>query len=296
MVNTFRADMPRPLVGVGHSFGGNLLAYLSLLHPRLLTTLVLMDPVFNSGFNNGPLSLSSIRRDRWPSRESAVASFRRSPFYAGWDERVLAAWVQFGLQDVPGSPPEVTLSTSKHQESFTFMRPLLQGVDTTTGRRVFRRDRLPDVTDDYLLQVKQDANNSSIPRQLYRPEVPNTNARLAHLRPGVCFVFGGLSALSTPKNRAEKMEFTGRAVGGSGGVPAGRVREVVLPKTGHLVAMEEPQECARATADWIAQELDFWREEEAELASWWQKPVAKKQVMDEEWRSFIGPTKRPVKL
>ena len=37
--------MPRPLVGIGHSMGGQQLAHLALMHPRLLSLLVLVDPV-----------------------------------------------------------------------------------------------------------------------------------------------------------------------------------------------------------------------------------------------------------
>ena len=42
MVNHFRTSMPRPIVGVGHSMGGAQLANLSLIHPRLFTSLSLI--------------------------------------------------------------------------------------------------------------------------------------------------------------------------------------------------------------------------------------------------------------
>ncbi|EFX03400.1 toxin biosynthesis protein [Grosmannia clavigera kw1407] len=292
MVNTFRAEMPRPLVGIGHSFGGTIVTYLSLMHPRLLSSLVLLDPVLHfypttpvSGFN--PLALSAVRRDQWPSREAAAAAFRQSKFYAAWDQRVLDAWLAYGLRELPTTPATgearpVTLATTKHQEVFTFLRPLMQGIDGTTGRRVFRRDRLPDVSDKSLERLG--ATN-----RLFRPEVPNTTEQLGHLRPGVCYVFGGISPMSTPDVRREKMELTGVQVGGSGGVAAGRVRQVVLPTTGHLVAMEQPTACARAAAETIAAELVLWREEEADLALWWRRKDADKQVLDDEWRSFIEP-------
>lgn len=35
MINHFRKEMPRPLVGLGHSMGGCQIAYLSTLHPHL---------------------------------------------------------------------------------------------------------------------------------------------------------------------------------------------------------------------------------------------------------------------
>jgi pimeloyl-ACP methyl ester carboxylesterase len=44
MINCFRDDMSRPIVGIGHSVGAAQLVFLSLMHPRLLTSLVLIEP------------------------------------------------------------------------------------------------------------------------------------------------------------------------------------------------------------------------------------------------------------
>ncbi|KAL1898209.1 hypothetical protein Sste5346_003615 [Sporothrix stenoceras] len=315
MINTFRREMPRPLVGIGHSFGGSLIANLALMHPRLFSTLVLLDPVLNfqmvgPAFGFTPLELSAVRREVWPSRAAAAASFKRSKFYAAWDPRVLDAWIQYGLRDLPtkwfpdpaaavgkkdGSSnaadnsadgPPVTLTTTKHQEVFTFLRPLIQGIDLETGRRVFNRQRLPDIS------------NASIAgfgtSKLYRPEVPNTAAQLPHLRPGVCYIFGETSNMSTPDLRKEKMDLTGVGVGGNGGVASGRTKGVVLEKTGHLVAMDLPTVCAEHAASWIGKELELWREEERELqAAWWPRSDEAKQTIDAEWDSFIAKKPKP---
>ena len=152
MVNHFRAQMPRPIVGIGHSMGGSNLVNLSLMHPRLLETLVLIDPVIarlpSVNGNWGPASASAFRRDRWPSRKVAETSFKRSKFYQTWDPRVLDRWIKYGLRELPtkiypdpqpmpaatGSTvtpeptvtpnvtanyeeKEVTLTTTKHQDS-----------------------------------------------------------------------------------------------------------------------------------------------------------------------------------
>ncbi|KAI0543193.1 hypothetical protein GGR58DRAFT_451075 [Xylaria digitata] len=47
MTNVFRAEMPRPIIGIGHSFGGSILTCLSLIHARLFSTLILLDPVIH---------------------------------------------------------------------------------------------------------------------------------------------------------------------------------------------------------------------------------------------------------
>ena len=133
MVNKFRDQMPRPIIGVGHSMGGCQLANLALLHPRLFETLVLVDPVIHqvvtlSG-NVSPAVASARRREVWPSREAAATAFKKSKFYQTWDPRVLERWVEYGLRDMPtkifpdAKRPEVTLTTTKHQEVMTFLRP-----------------------------------------------------------------------------------------------------------------------------------------------------------------------------
>ncbi len=60
--------------------------YLSQMRVRLLTMLVLMDPVLQYRFVDLPfgystLALSAVRRDLWPSCEAAAASMGRSDFY-----------------------------------------------------------------------------------------------------------------------------------------------------------------------------------------------------------------------
>ena len=157
MINHFRQSMPRPLIGIGHSMGGANLVQLSLMHPRLFSTLVLIDPVIAPAPSNGnwiPAKASAGRRDRWPSRAAAAQSFKKSKFYSVWDPRVLDLWIKYGLRNLPthiypsvtaasSTPPvisvdagasiiptpnpdteqEVTLTTTKHQEVFSFLRP-----------------------------------------------------------------------------------------------------------------------------------------------------------------------------
>src|ERR1700712_3676084 len=96
--------MKRPLFGIGHSMGGTHLANLSLIHPSLFEGLILVDPVITRFLqNDGPIGakLSTVRRDRWPSRQIAAESFKKSRFYQAWDPRVLELWNQHGLRDLP---------------------------------------------------------------------------------------------------------------------------------------------------------------------------------------------------
>lgn len=293
MVNHFRKEMPLPLFGVGHSFGGNNLVRLALIHPRLFTSLTLLDPVIvaqsrNSGGGGAPIA-STFRRDLWPSREAAAASFRKSPFYKSWDPRVLEAWTKYGLRETPtllypNEKGSVTLTTTKHNEVQTFIRPLFSDPANGPLAPITHRSH-PDV-------------DPSIPSgdKFYSPAPPIVLGQLPQLRPSVLYIFGGTSDMAAPSANAEKMRLTGAGTGGSGGAARGRVKEVVLEGVGHLIAMEAPEKAAENTARWIGQEMQLWRQEAEKFAGWAKMDVVEKQVLSEKWKSVLGgdPRKRKV--
>lgn len=302
MINHFREHMKRPLIGIGHSMGGNNLVNLSLLHPRLLTSLILIDPVMlrfpSAQANFGPARASTVRRDRWPSRAEAETSIKKSKFYQAWDPRVLAKWMEHGLRDLPTAlypevststilPPvsadpstasipaeknterEVTLQTTKHQEVSTFLRPNF----SPTPNMVTHPDIDPD---------------SPPTSPFYRPEPIATFKRLPHLRPSVLYVFGDQSDLSAPLMKADKMAQTGIGVGGSGGVVKGRVSEHTFKGVGHLIPMEVVGETADVSAEWLVPELERWRTaEEVETREWSAVPRSEKSQLSEEYKTVM---------
>ncbi|KAF2460932.1 Alpha/beta hydrolase family-domain-containing protein [Lineolata rhizophorae] len=300
MVNVFRTQMVRPMIGIGHSYGGHSLVNLSLMHPRLLETLVLIDPVFMRVWSREgsfrPAYMSSRRRDIWPSRAAAAQAFKKSPFYQAWDPRVLENWLQYGLRELPTTlyphnpeaasprsssapraiaapttaeptiaPPAtsapddrpVTLTTTKHQEVFTFLRPAFAPTGT---------EPLPD-----RLRVP-DLDPSTLPPEapFYRAEGIMTFNRLPELRPSVLYIFGSASALSAPEAIADKMKFTGVGMGGSGGAEKGEVEYVVLKDAGHLIPMERVVETAEESSRWVGKRLARWREDEELMKRQWQ--------------------------
>ena len=295
MVNHFRSEFPMPIVGIGHSLGGNILVNLALMHPRLLSTLVLLDPVIqiysSTPIGAGPnvAQMSTFRRDLWPSRQEADASFRKSKFYQAWDPRVLDRWCQFGIRETPTAlyPHEkegsVTLATTKHQECFNFLRPSWEAF-SEDGETIINRDLVPDL----------DPNNPTR-YPFYRMEPPKTLARLGELRPSVLYIFGELSDMSFPEGRKLKMEVTGSKHGGSGGVKAGRVKEKLLKGIGHLVAMEASDQCADAAAPWLGQEMKRIEQERKSYEEWTKKSMAEKTTLSEEWKRRIGGPLKPPK-
>ncbi|KAK2790548.1 hypothetical protein FQN52_005567 [Onygenales sp. PD_12] len=305
-INLKRAEMPRPIFGVGHSMGGNNLINLALMHARLITSLVLMDPVvhrleishrdhsFHTKSNNIPTTTaaSSHRRDIWPSRSTAAELLKKNKFYQTWDPRVLDRWIQYGLRELPTAlhplPPNtsptdekpVTLTTSSHQEVFTFSRPNYTG--NLAGDAPINRLTHPDLVPDQTYGFP-----------FYRPEAPRTFAQLPHLRPSVFYIFADKSDMCLPQLTQDKLNFTGTGVGGSGGVAEGRVKSVLLNNVGHLIPMEAVGEAADHVAGWIGKEMERWRAEEEEFREMWaKKSTIEKTTIDEEWKKYVKPPVR----
>lgn len=288
MINHFRVEMPLPIIGVGHSMGACSLVNLSLMHPRLFTTVVLIEPVINAHAGDhssmeggrGPASLSTFRRDIWPSKAAAVASFRKQKFYQTWDPRVFDLWVEHGLRPTPTAlyPDErngsVTLSTTKAQEVWTFLRPRF---NPPTRDSAEHREAYPDF-DSRL--------GGAVP--FYRPEPPRTFEMLPHLRPSTLFIFGGDSFMASPLLIGQKMKVTGTGWGGSGGAKEGRVKEVTLKGTGHLVPMEVVGQCADLISEWVEKELPRWQKQQQAYNEWTKIPLRERQILSEEWKSRVG--------
>lgn len=270
------------------------------MHPRLLSSLILIDPViqlYPSALDvSGPAAASTFRRDLWPSRENAETSFLRSKYYQQWDPRVLSRWFKYGLREVPTALyPEtdaapsgkkaVTLCTSKHQEVFTFLRPN------------FNMRRKPDGT-----IVPAETNpvdlDPTTPNTypFYRPEAIVAFKNLPYLRPSVLWVFGGKGAVPRVEDRNEKKEITGIGVGGSGGAKAGRVEMVTFEEVGHLVPMEVVDQTARVAAEWIGREVKrLTKADEKFHAGWSKMGKRQRQVISEEWERMIKPSNQSQK-
>ncbi|KAJ5634797.1 alpha/beta-hydrolase [Penicillium herquei] len=231
MINQFRDQMPRPLIGIGHSAGGAQIANLAFMHPRLLSSIIFLDPAIlktpPTQFREHPIFHKYIlnRPASWPSRAQAEASIPKWPTYAGWDKRCLQRFLEYGLVDlpVPESSSEdvkvnvpVAFATSVAQEiHFLGRRPM--GQRQADGKMKLDRDAAPDV--DPL-----DAGDL-----LYRHEMRATWNLLPELRPSAKFILGGKSYLPLHELR-EGIQLCGTGRSGSGGIQSGRVCEVMLKR------------------------------------------------------------------
>jgi pimeloyl-ACP methyl ester carboxylesterase len=321
MVNHFREQMPRPIVALGHSMGGCQLTYLSLLHPRLFETIILIDPVIQrfTTFkgNYEPANASARRRDVWPSREAAAAAFKRSRFYKSWDPRVLDLWIKYGLRDLPtalipssesmtiydqtSSPmtpltteptltpspgPAVTLTTTKHQEVFSFLRPNFPPEDPSKPGPHSVTEQNPYPLNSRTHPDIVPTANPQVP--FYRSESLICSENLPHVRPSVFYIFGTASNLSEPELRNDKLSRTGVGVSGSGGVPAGRVKSYVMEGGSHLMPMERVNECADQCADWFCSEIRRWQSNEVEdFKDWEGKTKREKQTLSARYLDML---------
>jgi pimeloyl-ACP methyl ester carboxylesterase len=304
MVNTFRDQMIRPIVGIGHSMGGTILANLALLHPRLLETLVLIDPIihrriFADGYRT-PALASARRRDVWPSRTAAAEYFRKNKYYRKWDERVLERWLQYGLRNLPTAihphpyhtqvlgADAVTLTTTKHQEVFTFLRP------------TFDAYSYPDLG-------AQLGGPSSVPHKEYTPEaaLPDypfersepviTFKMLPFVRPSVLYVFGSESHYTACEPTADKVGTTGVGIGGSGGAARGRVAGVMVENVGHLIPMEAVGRTAELSTKWLVDEMAAWREKETiERSEWAYIPDEQKRTISDQYLEALQGEKKKI--
>lgn len=297
MVNHFRAEISVPVVAIGHSFGATTLANVATMHPRLFSSIVLLDPVISlyastaAGIRAGPAASSLYRRDLWPSAAAAAAAFARNPYYAAWDKRVLAAWTAHGTRSLPtakyavadAAAGAVTLRTSREMEIVTYLRPSWPAF-SADGTTLLDRSLVPDL-------------DTTLPREyptwpLYRSEGGGTMAKLPFVRAPVLYVLGGASDLSTPEMRSGRMQATGTGPGGSGGVKAGKVREEVLDGVGHLVPMEKPTECAKLAAQWIGECMPDITRELERFEQWKKKPLKEKITLDKEWMEHVPKPQR----
>ncbi|SMR49041.1 unnamed protein product [Zymoseptoria tritici ST99CH_1E4] len=295
LINQFQDEIPHPIVGIGHSMGASHLAHLALLHPRLMDAVVLMDPVIQRGGGGSNwAAASTYRRDLWPSRQVAAEKLRSSAALKLWDPRVLEAFIQHGLRELPteqypnrpadsknGDVP-VTLQTTKAQEVYNYIQPVYHD----ERLMVPESERHRDFSAEDLALAPDAAFNRSEKIVLHR--------RLPEIRPSTLFVFGATSEVSSAELRKEKLDITGTGPGGSGGAKAGRVKEVVI-QCGHLVPLEKPDESGEACARFVSDELDRWKREEKERWEVEERLTREQRVgINELWKKNIGgpPGKR----
>jgi hypothetical protein len=273
------------------------------MHPRIFHSLALIEPIIQRSPPSGPNAafLTSYRPDLWPSRSEAEASFRSSPFFMTWESRVLDRYLQYALRDTPtvlypastlaGStkptPSAVTLTTTKHQEAWSYVRSNFapQSAD-------------PIDPTERLLSPDLDLTDSGT-YLFHRAESIHALQALPHMRPRLLWVFGARSHINTPDFRDEKMAVSGTGIGGNGGTKAGMVEKAVVEGAAHMVPFEKVRECAILLAHWLEKQIETFRAEEAFHREHENgKSEREMLAMSKEWLKGVrqkADARRPVK-
>lgn len=257
-----------------------------MFHPRLFSALVFIEPAILNRHPSGTNSafMSTARKDLWPSREASEAAFRNNKFFQAWDSRVLDRYLQFGLRQVPTAiypypsadnsvqKDSVTLTTTKHQESWSYLRPNFEPQSESMDR-LLSPDLDPKIEGQLLS---------------HRAEGVITLSNLPHLRPNVFYLFGGKSHLSTGNEQLEKFLTTGVGVGGSGGSKTGRVQRAVFGENAHLLPFETPSKCSLLIAEWLVAYLNEYRTTEKFYETYGSRKSDNCMlVASQEWKDLV---------
>ncbi|KAK9450481.1 alpha/beta-hydrolase [Limtongia smithiae] len=218
---------PPPVIGIGHSFGGAILAHLAYLHPSFFAGLVGIDPIIDVSEDSNlafyPAEMSSRRRDVWKSQADAERYFKSKVLYKRWDPRVFEIWMRHGLRELPtplypdGVEGELTLATTRFQEVYAFVEPNPQ-------------------------HNPEDLESLS----LGRPDAAIVYSELSGIRTPILFVVGEEGDVVTRIHN--KMAVAQDA------------QLKVIGKAGHLVPMEQVEPTAAVVCEFVAQVLEKWNQ------------------------------------
>ena len=133
--------------------------------------------------------------------------------------------------------------TTKHQEAWSFVRPLFEPMQEPEVERLMAPDVDPAEAGSYVFS---------------RPECIITLRNLPFVRPPVLYMFGAKSPLSPKAWIEEKMTLTGSGIGGSGGTENGHVQKRVFEEVGHFLPCEKTKDVCRLASDWLHTQADIW--------------------------------------
>lgn len=284
---------------------------LSMLHPRLFTSLTLIEPVISPDIftGKGPiLAIMSLKRkDTWKSKSEAIQAARKS--YQKWDKRVLDRWVNTGYRELSittrcdednnsQADPPVTLASSKYQEVLQYLRPNPLDYKPVGQYEV---DETSSLHHDHLL-YPDIIGPPHATSPFYRYEPILAWKMLKHVRPAVLYLHGDSSPIASPEVLAKMLNRTGTGVGGNGGVRESRVQQKIL-KGSHQLPLEQVAETASAIGPWVGQSVQSWKEDEARLDEGWaEQSTGDRLVAMDGWVPVLQglhktePQKRDSKL
>jgi pimeloyl-ACP methyl ester carboxylesterase len=270
--------------------GSICLTLLAQMHPRLLTSIVMLDAIIIHKEMPAWITMTrlpSFRKDLWPSRQAAEIAFRKNALLKPFDERVVQKILEHSIRATPtllypeGSGDErgsgeqsYTLTTPKHQEALSVARPNYEDRNWSDNQCLVARTTVPDLWPC-----------APYVSPFYKSEGRTCWMFLPYLRPSVLWLYGNKSYTMDADERREKMKRTGTGWNGSGGAEMGRVKEEFIEDTGHFLCFEKVAETAEKVSEWLEAEVTIWKDLEkvAMDEEWLKKDVVGRQRMDDRW-------------
>jgi len=266
MITQFKHHFTHPLIAIGHSIGGLELIQLSLIHPTLFTSLILLDPVLVSNPADGnafALPAFTLKRPQiLPSRDIARIGFSNA--FKRWDPRVLDLFMEYGLRDRKNNDGkgEVEMIVGRYPELSGYIRtPHMQGRDEST--------------------LSKDMDDIEWTRQIIR-----VYASMKTIAPSTLILAGGNSVTS----RKEVREDWEKNYGSNDDFRnPGQRRNVVvdvIENGSHFFPFDDPKDVASRTGKWIESMVDensVFAKEKKSVREWRALKFEEKEQYIEGW-------------
>ncbi|KAJ5622178.1 hypothetical protein N7528_005410 [Penicillium herquei] len=260
MMNHFRHQMPKPIVGLGHSMGCSEILLLSSWHPSLFHSFAFIEPGIDPNYGEKVLakwvSQALQQGDFWDTREEAEEALVKSQMAYSWNKKVLARLKHYGIYSVKTQTGlKWMLTTPKHQIASVVLRHIPKSVcvssDDLANLTLAHRELVPD------LDPKIALNGS-----FYRSEFQHSWDLLPKMRPWVLYVNGTSSPhFGDPSTRDRRVQITGTGVGGNGGIKLGAVQQVIIEGAGHDMPFDNnTEQLSTHIVDWFMKESRRWND------------------------------------
>ncbi|CRK15719.1 hypothetical protein BN1723_010769 [Verticillium longisporum] len=135
----------KPVIGLGHSYGGGGLCHAAMLEPTAFLATILVEPILFAmeAETKMVVQMTLRRRDTWKSKADVTAAFQKSRGFRSWDRRQLQVYLDHGIYaedpNDPSSP--VHLTTPKEQEAASYIAEphpvILELIEKSKGRNHF---------------------------------------------------------------------------------------------------------------------------------------------------------------
>lgn len=259
MVNHFQNDMPPPIYGLGQSWGATVITMASIMHPRLFSGVISIEPVLGADPNliswlgesmandlKNRATLILKRRESWPSREAGEKSLSRNPFFKIFDPQVFKLYVKYELRDSPTteSPSRVILKTPKSMQAITWMLP-----DPPLPGFPSGPEHVPG------------GNNDSVVPGFYRGEMKHIQRSIPFIYPPILYLWGKKSNFGMSDYATDVVKGTGLGLGGGGGFAKGQVKSIYMEDVGHTIVLEKPREAAIIIGEWLREHYSAWKQQ-----------------------------------